>query len=102
MSWLKEEDIKELLAGDMKLIYEHCGFEVLKSLIERMSGLQLYISEKAVDGARRKYIKKLQQSGTVNVKEVAIRVGRSERFVWNALVGTEAKDEKDDRQGGLF
>jgi hypothetical protein len=99
MGWLTEDIIKDLLEKDMKLIYEHCGFEVLKSLIENMPGLQLYISEKAVDKARRRFIRKLQQSGTVNVKAVALILGRSERFVWKALAGTE---ENDDRQGGLF
>jgi Mor family transcriptional regulator len=97
MNWIKDIDIEDLLTNDSQLIYEHCGMDVLIKLWECIPGLNLYISTKPLVEAKKRYIRKFYNGA--NAKQLAIKLDVSERFVYEALQQTDAKDE---RQGKLI
>ncbi len=81
--WLKEIEIRDLLSGDLALIYDFCGRGVLIRLWEEMTGLNLYISAKSLHAARARYIA-LHYDGH-NLKRLAVKLGCSEKFVHDVL-----------------
>lgn len=97
MHWIKEIDIEDLLNNDSQLIYEHCGLDVLLKLWECVPGLNIYVSTKPLVEAKKRYIRKFHTGD--NVKQLALLLDVSERFVYETLSATE---DKDDRQGKLI
>lgn len=97
MDWLKEIEIQDLLSNDAKLVAEHCGMEVLIKLWECLPGLHLYISTKPLVDAKKRYIREKYDGS--NVKLLAIKLGVSERFVYETLAHA---NRQDDRQGSLL
>lgn len=83
MEWLREIEFEDLLNNDSRLIYEHCGPDVLFKLWERMPGLQLYISTKPLTLAKKRYIRK-KYNGS-NIKELALKLGVAEHFIYETL-----------------
>lgn len=80
LDWLEEIEYRDLLTGDMKLIDERCGPEVLKALMEKVPKIHVYMSEKPIVEAQKRYIAKHYKQG--NAKEIAAKLGVSERFVY--------------------
>lgn len=80
LDWLEEIEFEDLLTGDMKLIAERCGQDVLKSLMEKVPKIHVYMSEKPLVEAQKRYIAKNYKQG--NAKEIAAKLGVSERFVY--------------------
>jgi Mor family transcriptional regulator len=97
LDWLNEIEIKDLLSHDSLLIAEHCGMSVLVKLWEGVPNLSLYISTKPLIEAKKRYIKKFFNGA--NVKQIALKLEVSERFVYEVIANTE---EKDNRQGKLI
>jgi hypothetical protein len=97
LDWIKEIEIKDLLSHDSLLVAEHCGMDVLVKLWEGVPNLSLYISTKPLIEAKKRYIRKFYNSS--NVKQLAIKLDVSERFVYDVLAMTA---ERDDRQGKLI
>ncbi len=93
LKWLEEIEIEDLLTGDSELIYQHCGREVLVSLWEHLSSLNLYVSTKPLDAARRRYIKAHFNGG--NIKHLAALLRVSESFIYKML-----EEEQHERQRG--
>ena len=86
MNWIKElseKEIQESLEGDLQLVYEHCGLEILCLLWQNFSGMNIYVSTKPLRALQKLYIKKHYNGN--NVKEIAIKLGVSEKFVYNVI-----------------
>lgn len=89
LEWMKEVDYEDLLTEDCKLVLAHCGEDTLFSMLEKLAGLHLFISTKPIKEAQKRYIRK-HYNGQ-NIKQLAIKLGASERFVYQVL-----RDEKKD------
>lgn len=82
MEWLRElteEELSRVLWGDLSLVYSMCGIDTLIQLCDKLMGLNIYVSSKPLREAMKLYIRK-KYDGT-NRKELAIKLGVSERFV---------------------
>ncbi len=94
MDWLKElseQEIERALFGDLAMLYTECGLDVLIKLCEKLTGMNIYISAKPINVARAIYIKK-HYNGK-NCKELAIKLGVSERYVHKVI--KKAKNDKN-------
>lgn len=83
LDWMKEVDYKDLLTEDCRLILGHCGEDTLFKMLESLAGLHLFISTKPIKEAQKIYIKK-HYNGQ-NIKQLAIKLGASERFVYQVI-----------------
>lgn len=79
LEWLDEIDFEDILTGDMKLIRDRCGMDVLKKLLAEVPKIHVYMSEKPLVEAQKRYIEKFYKQG--NAKEIATTLGVSEMFV---------------------
>ena len=89
LDWLKQldqEEILKYLTNDAKLIYEYCGLEVLITLWEKLSSINLYLSDKPLMDLRRGYVRKHYEETPAgnNSKQLAVTLGVSEQFVYMA------------------
>ena len=48
MQWAKQIDIENLLESDARLVYEHCGEDVLLPLLEAFAGKNMYLRAEIV------------------------------------------------------
>ena len=87
LAWVDDVEIDDLLTGDMRLIQEWCGREVLLALFEHFPSMTLYISTKPLTEAKKRYIKKHYDGK--NVKELCSVLGVSERFVYESMKDTQ-------------
>jgi len=90
---LKEEDITKELTHDIKLIYDACGLDVLISLWLHFSSIGFYISTAPLTEIKRIYAKRFHNN--TNSKQLAIKLGVSERFIYAAQEeknGSHAED----------
>ncbi len=85
LSWVNDIEIDDLLTGDMRLIQEWCGREILLSLLENFASMTLYISAKPLTEAKKRYIKKYYNGK--NTKELCLVLDVSERFVYEVMSG---------------
>jgi Mor family transcriptional regulator len=83
LAWVAGAEIADLLQGDLKMIDDYCGREVLISLLENFGSMTLYISQKPLTEARRRYVRAHYDGG--NVKELCRTLGCSERFIYEVL-----------------
>lgn len=83
LDWIREVEIEDLLKNDTKLIAKKLGIDVLIKLWEHLSSFNLYISTVPITKARIRYISKFYD-GT-NAKEIAARLGISERTLYRLL-----------------
>ncbi|MEM4658290.1 MAG: helix-turn-helix domain-containing protein [Candidatus Methanosuratincola sp.] len=83
LDWIREVEIEDLLKNDTKLIAKKVGIDVLIRLWEQLSSFNLYISTVPIARARLRYIAKFYD-GT-NAKEIASRLGISERTLYRLL-----------------
>lgn len=86
--WLKEIEVDDLLDGDMKLVYKYCGIETLVSLFDYFCSMSIYVSGRDLNKARKRYIR--QHFTGNNVKSLCIKLGVSERFIYDVLEGKQA------------
>jgi hypothetical protein len=104
MDWiaeLKPSEIEARLNKDMALVYQECGLETAMLLWEKLSGLNIYVSERALFELRRLYIRRYHNAADPHKdkKALAVKLKVSEKFVQETLATTEAKD---DRQAKLL
>lgn len=100
LDWIDEIEYKDLLTGDMKLIADRCGLDVLKSLLTHLPKIHVYLSEKPLVEMQKRYIKKNYKQG--NAKQLAARLGVSERFVYQAHREQIRKDRARRKEENLF
>lgn len=89
--WIKDIDIEKHLEGDLLMIYEICGLDTLMVLMENLSKITIYISEKPLVSAKKEYIKK--NFNGHNAKELAIKLRVSEKFVTETIHATRKKSK---------
>ena len=92
MQWTKDIDIEEHLEGDLQLIYEHCGEDVLLALLDKLKGMKLYVKAEPVREMKRAYVR--ERFGELTAKEIAARLEVSQEFVYNTL-----RSEDEDPSG---
>ena len=97
LDWIKEIELDDILSGDVRLIADSCGLDVLIRLWEECPSLSLYISTVPLNEARRRYIRR-HYNGS-NAKELAARLGVSDRFVFGAVASPQPPSLRGD-QGG--
>jgi hypothetical protein len=93
LSWLNDLEIEDELYGDLKLVYEWCGKDVLQKLWEHFPSMSIYVTTKPLDKLKRRYIRK-HWNGT-NLKQLCSSLGVSERFVYDVL---EERNQLPDQQ----
>lgn len=101
LDWLDEIDLDDILTGDMKIIRDRCGMDVLKSLLANIPKINIYLSEKPLVQAQKRYIEKHYHS--MPTKQIAVRLGVSERFVFKTHREiVRAKQKSRLTAGSLF
>lgn len=91
LDWLDEIDIDDLITGDLQIVDEWCGRDVLLSLLKNCPSVTLYISQRPVNEAKKRYIRKHYDRKSVKLLCALLDV--PERFVYQAL-DDEKKREK--------
>jgi hypothetical protein len=91
MQWARQIDIGGLLEGDARLVYEHCGEDVLLPLLEAFAGKSMYLRAEIVTEMKKRYIR--ENSGDLTAKEMAIRLDVSKEFVYDTL---RSEDQNED------
>lgn len=100
--WLDKIDFEELIdsvGGDSKLILEHCGRDVLISLLKNLPKVELYISQRLIVEAQKLYVQKYFNGK--NYKVLALDIGVSERVV-REWISQERAHVAKKRQPELF
>ena len=93
MSWINEIETEDLMTGDLKLIADSCGHDVAILLLHRLPKCNLYISEKPLFEAKKRYIRK-HFNGS-NVKDLAILLRVSEQFIYNCINQRTSPNQTD-------
>jgi hypothetical protein len=83
LSWLDDVEIEDLLTGDLKLVHEWCGMDILKKLWEHFPSMNIYVTTKPLDKAKRRYVRK--HFNGHNLKDLCSKLEVSERFVYDVL-----------------
>ena len=105
---LKRRDLEEVLRQtrtgqdpSVRMIYEHCGIEVLIHLWKNHMSTALYISEAPLNELRKRYIRRHYEPDKpeTSVKVLATKLTVSEQFVREAL---SEEPREDPRQEKLF
>jgi len=91
MNWATQIDIGDLLEGDARLVYEHCGEDVLLSLLDAYAGKSMYLRAEVVTRMKKRYIR--ENSGDLTAKELAIRLDVSKEFVYDTLRSEDKSSE---------
>jgi hypothetical protein len=106
---LKQKDVDQVMRSQtsrgedlsMKMIYEDAGgIETCITLWRKLTRITLHISERPLNELRKLYIRKNFAPADPDncAKVLAVKLGVSEQFVYEAL---EAKPEEDPRQERL-
>lgn len=77
-----EDELPELLDGDAALLLDVIGTQALAALWDKLSGVNLYVSTRPQLEAKKRYIQKHWDN---NTKDLALRLGVTDRFVQKAL-----------------
>ncbi len=83
LDWLRTIEFKDLLTGDLAMVYEWCGQDVLIALLDNFLSMTLYVSRRPLELARRRFIRKYAREKSV--REICHLLGCSERFYYEAL-----------------
>jgi hypothetical protein len=105
---MKRKDVDAIMRTElnredpsMKMVYEDLGVEYCIGLWRTMKSMQLYISETRLNNLRRLYVR--QNFNVTNplgsAKELAVRLGVSEKFIYEAL---SDESKSDPRQIDAF
>lgn len=105
--WKKEITIKDMPNGDMRLVAELCGIDTALILMEHLGGVNIYVPKMIEKRIMATYVQR-HYTGS-NAKELAIRMGKSVRFVYSLLESNnngngqtslfESKPNKEARNG---
>jgi len=96
LEWINEIDLNEVLSGYLLELAEIIGAEAAVNLAERFKKTTLYFSEKPLDDLKRIYIRKNYPA--ITARQLARKLGVSERFVFEVVSGTG----KNENQLGMF
>ena len=106
---MKKRDVDEIMRttttrgedSSMRMVYEDCGIETAILLWRKLSSVTIYVSERPLNELRRRYVRQnFNPDDPENcAKVLAVKLGVSEKFVYEAL---EEKPAEDPRQCKLF
>lgn len=99
MEWMKEITIQDMPNGDMRLVAELCGVEIAVKLMEQLGGVNIYIPKLLEKRLMEAYVQR-HYTGS-NAKELAIKMGKSVRFVYG-LVESNRASKNGGAQTDLF
>ena len=88
--WIDVVTIEDMPNSDMRLVAESCGIDMAVKLLEELPGIGIFIPKFGMKKLVDKYISS-KHNGS-NAKEIAIRCGVSERYVYQ-LVRVDPLDE---------
>lgn len=91
MDWARQIDFEDLLEGDARLVYEHCGEDVLLALLQAFAGKSMYLRGEIVTAIQKRYIR--ERAGELTVKELALRLDVSTQFVYDTI-----QDEQEEKE----
>lgn len=100
LDWLDEIEWEDLLNSDMRLIKDKLGEQVLKGLLIELKSIHLYVTDKPINEARKRYIDRFYNGR--NAKELAIRLGVSEQFIYKTNKENINRRREEVRQKNLF
>lgn len=92
MQWARHIDIEDLLEGDARLVYEHCGEDVLLALLQAFAGKSMYLRAEIVTEMQRRYIR--EKAGDMTAKELSVRLDTSKEFVYETLRNGDPADQE--------
>jgi hypothetical protein len=105
---MKRKDVDAIMRTElnredpsMKMIYEDCGIDTCILLWRTLKSMQLYISETRLNNLRRLCVRQNfdVENPQGSAKELAVRLGVSEKFIYEAL---SDDDKEDPRQAKLL
>lgn len=103
LDWLNDIEFEDLFSGDMKLIADKCGIDVLLSLLTNVPHIHVYLSEAPLMEARKRYIEKHYRQG--NAKLIAVTLGVSEFYVYKThkeIIKSRHQEKPKKEQPTLF
>jgi hypothetical protein len=98
LEWLKKldpKDIEKNLPEDPLILYEEVGIDIFIKIWRKFGGLQFYIPNQPLNELRQIYVKRFYTGS--NIKQLAIDLGVTERFIEKALQeknGSHSDDPK--------
>jgi Mor family transcriptional regulator len=99
MEWLKEIEVLDLLDGDVALIADALGLDILIQLWREFPSINLYISTKPLVAAKKRYIRRFYDGN--NIKKLARLLHCSEKFIYKAISKKRVKGEFKEEGKGL-
>lgn len=100
LDWLDEIEWEDLLNSDMRLIREKLGDGVLKKMLIELKSIHLYVTDKPINEARKRYVG--QHYNGRNAKELAVKLGVSEQFIYKSNKEIISRRREEARQKSLF
>ncbi len=96
--WLKEIDYKSIFPEEYKELIEILGIELFGKIFDAFRKTPIYFSEEPIKKAQKLYILEYANNNPdLTPRELARKIGASERFVYKVLRETEKPE-----QPGLF
>jgi len=96
MEWLKEIEIYDLLNGDVALIADALGLDILIRLWREFPSITLYISTKPLNAAKKRYVRQFYDGN--NAKKLARLLDCSEKFIYQTI--SKKRVERKFREEG--
>lgn len=100
LDWLDEIEWEDLLNSDMRLIKDKLGEQVLKELLIELKSIHLYVTDKPINEARKRYVDRFYNGR--NAKELAIKLAVSEQFIYKTNKENINRRREESRQKNLF
>ncbi|QII11226.1 hypothetical protein KsCSTR_18470 [Candidatus Kuenenia stuttgartiensis] len=101
MNWL-DNLTPEDFAGDLRLVADHCGVEVARSLAEKLKSIPIYIRPIEDVIGKRKELYIVKNFHGDNYTELAIATGFSERHVRKLINKHRTEERQKYLQRPLF
>lgn len=88
-SWEKDMTVNDMPNGDMRLVAELCGIDTALLLMKHLGGVNIYVPKMIERRIMAAYVQRHYDGK--NAKNLAVRMGKSIRFVYSLL--QENKDK---------
>lgn len=95
-NWIKETNWEENLEGNLKIMADIIGIDLLINLFEKFSKSYVYFSEKELFKLKKEYVLKYQN---LRASSIAKTLNTSETFVFKTI--RERNDNEVSKKSGL-
>jgi hypothetical protein len=99
LSWARKIEFEDLLERDARLLYQHCGEEVLLSVLATFRGESLYLDASVLRAMQRRFI--WEKAGDMTVKDMALTLGVSREYIYGVL-RPDPEEEETEPERDLF